>query len=213
MVVAIEIRHTSQAPPGYKSRPVCRADENVIVEIPDRCLMRVGVLKHQIRMAVAIKVDYCSCWRSCWHGRAWRPEGERARSNRGGKGGSHSARSKLKNAVADLIRDKQIVRAVNSQTIWNYWRVIVSRGDSASHPGWSKLINGGADDNVVSGAAIRHKQIARAVKSQAVCTQRRVQSGKGGPGSRRSKFVDMLAIRHKQIACAVKGQSQTRWVT
>src|SRR5207253_8740970 len=86
MVVAIEIRHTSQAPPGYKSRPVSRADENVIVEIPDRCLARVGVLKHQIRMAVAVKVDYCSCWRSCWHRHAWWPEGERARSNGGGKG-------------------------------------------------------------------------------------------------------------------------------
>ena len=48
---------------------------------------------------------------------------------------------------ADPIRDKQIVRAVNSQTIWNYWNLIVFRGNSASQPGWSKLINGGGDED------------------------------------------------------------------
>src|SRR6266581_3698062 len=124
--------------------------------------MRAGLVKHKVRAPIAVKVDYCTPS----HNTTWWPEGERGRSNRVGKGGSRPAWSKLKNTAADPIRDKQIVRAVNSQTIWIYWRVTVLRGDSASHPGWSKLINGGGDDNVVSAAAIRHKQIARAVKSQ-----------------------------------------------
>src|SRR5438876_11042601 len=67
----------------------------------------------------------------------------------GGKGGSHPAWSKLKNTAADPIRDIEIIRAVNSQTIWNYSNLIAFRGDSASQPRWGKLINGGAEDKVV----------------------------------------------------------------
>ena len=47
-------------------------------------------------------------------------EGERAIRPSRDKDASHSTRSKLKNVVTDPIGDKQIVRAVNSQTIWNY---------------------------------------------------------------------------------------------
>ena len=103
--------------------------------------------------------------------------------------------SKLKNVAADLIRDKQIVRAVNSQTIWNYWNLIVFRGDSASQPGWSKLINGGAEDRKVVSVvtAIRDKQIAPAVKGQSKWI---IQTGrKGSSYTGRTKFIDQSCVR------------------
>ena len=108
-------------------------------------------------------------------------DGEGASQARG-KDASHSTRSKLKNVAAERIRDEQIVRAVNSQTARNDWirppdeppdpifpNIIAFPGDSASQPGWSKLIKGGAEDRwpvVPVVTAIRHKQIAPAVKGQ-----------------------------------------------
>src|SRR5439155_19625787 len=122
----------------------------------------------------------------------------------GGKGGSHPAWSKLKNTAADPIRDIEIIRAVNSQTIWNYSNLIAFRGDSASQPRWGKLINGGAEDKVVCEAAIHHKQIAPAVKGQS----KRIKQtrGKGGSYPGRSKFIDGASSSHKQVACPVKDQ-------
>ena len=32
------------------------ADENVIVQIPDRCLTRAGIVKHIVWLAVAVKI-------------------------------------------------------------------------------------------------------------------------------------------------------------
>ena len=161
-------------------------------------------------MAIAVKVDHRSPCRNVWlesHS-SWLES--HSCNESGGKGGSHPARSKLKNTAADPIRDKEIVRAVNSQTIWNYWNLIVFRGDSASQPRWGKLINGGAEDMVVIEAAIRHKQIAPAVKGQS----KRIKQtrGKGGSRSARSKFIDVAAMltpspAPQTVACPVKGQS------
>ena len=56
MAVAIEIRYPSQSPVGRKSWAETAAHVNVVVQIPDRCLMRAGVVKHVVRLAVAVKV-------------------------------------------------------------------------------------------------------------------------------------------------------------
>ena len=45
-----------QGPVGRKRWAERPADENVVVQIPDRCLTRVGILKHIVRVAVAVKV-------------------------------------------------------------------------------------------------------------------------------------------------------------
>ena len=80
--------------------------------------------------------ESCSCWRSVWL--------ERHSSNdSGGKGGSYPGRSNLKNAASQgplfptHICDKQIVRAINSQTIW----ISQSRRKDASQTGRSKFID------------------------------------------------------------------------
>ena len=44
---------------GWNSRPVHAADGNVVVQIPDHGSTRVGVLKHIVRVAVAVKIG-CS---------------------------------------------------------------------------------------------------------------------------------------------------------
>src|SRR6478672_3451330 len=77
----------------------------------------------------------------------------------GGKGGSYPARTNLKNAASEP--DKQIVRAVNSQTTSHI------RDNGGSQPGRGKFIDCtghlGVGPRI---AAIRHKQIAPAVKGQ-----------------------------------------------
>ena len=89
-----------------------------------------------------------------------------------------------------LSRDKQIVRAVNSQAITLELRDV--RGKSASHSARSKFIKtastAGQSYRV---AAIRHKQIAPAVKGQ---SKWGIKPGsKGGSHSGRSKFIDVPA--------------------
>ena len=46
--------------PAARVGPVRAADENVVVEIPHPCLTRPGITDHPVRVAVAVKVDYCS---------------------------------------------------------------------------------------------------------------------------------------------------------
>src|SRR5438093_409501 len=70
MTVAIKIRHPRYLPAGRKSWTVRAADENVVVQIPDRCLTRAGVLKYIIRFSVAVKIGYpdqciTTCNRRC----------------------------------------------------------------------------------------------------------------------------------------------------
>ena len=60
MAVPIEIRHASQPPTSHKGRAERAADENVIIQIPNRGLMRAGLLNHIVRVAVAVKVAYGS---------------------------------------------------------------------------------------------------------------------------------------------------------
>ena len=52
MAVPIEIRHTSQPPASRKSWTVGGADENVVIQIPDRRLTRVRVVKHVVWLSV-----------------------------------------------------------------------------------------------------------------------------------------------------------------
>ena len=59
MAVAIKRRTLNQKPPDAKSWARRRACVNVVIEIPNRCLMRAGILKHIVRVAVAVKVTYC----------------------------------------------------------------------------------------------------------------------------------------------------------
>ena len=98
MAVAIEIRHTSQAPAGRKSWAIRRADINIVVQIPDRRLMRAGILKDVVRMAVAVKVEYRSPGCCCL---SRRPKGEKS-THSGGKGASHSARSEFIDVAAEI---------------------------------------------------------------------------------------------------------------
>src|SRR5437773_1615757 len=98
MAVAVEIRHTTQSPTGWKCRTEHTASKNVIVQIPDRCLTRAGVLNYKVRAPIAVKVDYCSPS----HNTTWRPKGEGATQS-GGKGASRSAWSKFKNVRTERI--------------------------------------------------------------------------------------------------------------
>lgn len=54
---AVRLRR-EQAPAGQNRWPVCSADENIIVQIPDRCLTAAGIVKQVVRMAVPIKIRY-----------------------------------------------------------------------------------------------------------------------------------------------------------
>src|SRR4029453_13387636 len=59
MTVSIEIRHASDSPTSRKTWAPVGADESVVIQIQDRRLARIGVLKHKIRVTVAAKVGYC----------------------------------------------------------------------------------------------------------------------------------------------------------
>src|SRR6266403_530141 len=45
-----------QAPRARQTRAVRRVDENIVVEIPDRCLAGAGSVEHIVRVAIAVKV-------------------------------------------------------------------------------------------------------------------------------------------------------------
>src|SRR2546429_234084 len=80
MTFAIKICCSHQAPVDRKSWPVAAADIGVVVQIPDRCLMGTAVLKHIVRVSIAVKVAYgspASQWR-CWRGRRRRHRAGRA---------------------------------------------------------------------------------------------------------------------------------------
>ena len=51
-----------QAPGGRKSRTVCAADEDVVVQIPDGCLASAGFVKHIVGLVVAVEVG---CGHQC----------------------------------------------------------------------------------------------------------------------------------------------------
>src|SRR5438874_13506980 len=99
-------------------------------------------MQHIVRVTVAVKVRHCRpAW---WCGCRRKASLESHSCNcAGGKGGSYPARSNLKNAANQAplfpthICDKQIVRAVNSQTNW----ISQSRRKDASQPGRSKFID------------------------------------------------------------------------
>ena len=55
-VVAVEIRHTTQSPTGRKCGTERAANKNVVIQIPDRCLTRRGIVKDIVRFPVAVKV-------------------------------------------------------------------------------------------------------------------------------------------------------------
>src|ERR1051326_832580 len=55
---ATNIRHTSKVPTSRKHRTFRGADENIVVEVPNRCLPRIGIANHPVRVAVAVKVSY-----------------------------------------------------------------------------------------------------------------------------------------------------------
>lgn len=55
-----QIHQTFQRPTCRKSRPRRDIDQNVVIQIPDRCLLRAGVTDHQLWVAIALKVSYCS---------------------------------------------------------------------------------------------------------------------------------------------------------
>ncbi len=51
-----EVLLPEQAPAGRKSRAKCGAYENLVIQIPDRCLTRASIVKEIVRLPVAIKV-------------------------------------------------------------------------------------------------------------------------------------------------------------
>src|SRR5437667_428824 len=70
MTIPIKIRYTCQAPGRQKSRAERAADEDVIIQIPDRRLTRAEVLKHPVRVTIAVKVAYLSpASKRRWRGR------------------------------------------------------------------------------------------------------------------------------------------------
>ena len=80
MAIAIEIRRTSQSPTSRKSGAKRAADQNVVIQIPDRCLPCAGITEHPVRVAVAVKVSYCS--RTCRDARRRSGSGRRRRCRR-----------------------------------------------------------------------------------------------------------------------------------
>src|SRR5438874_13318810 len=51
-----------QGPASRESWAKCAADENVVVQIPDRCLTGTGVVKQIVRIAIAVEIgcgDQC----------------------------------------------------------------------------------------------------------------------------------------------------------
>jgi hypothetical protein len=51
-----EVLLPDQAPASRKSRAKRAAHENVVIQIPDRCLTRASIVKEIVRLPVAIKV-------------------------------------------------------------------------------------------------------------------------------------------------------------
>ena len=56
MAVTIKIRYTRYYPATGKRWPETAADENVIVQIPNRCLMGAAIVQHVIRSVIAVKI-------------------------------------------------------------------------------------------------------------------------------------------------------------
>src|SRR5207253_186169 len=57
--VFVEIRDCSfpdQAPADWEGRTVRRADVNVVVQIPYRCLASACIVKHIVRVAITVKI-------------------------------------------------------------------------------------------------------------------------------------------------------------
>src|SRR5436190_6724516 len=57
--ILLDVSRPEQAPARRNSRAVRGADEDVVVQIPDRCLTAAGTVKQIVRMAVAVKVGCC----------------------------------------------------------------------------------------------------------------------------------------------------------
>src|SRR5205809_10708 len=154
MTVAIKIRHTYQVKAHWKSRATRPSDMNIATHVPNRCLASARIVKDKIRLPIVVKV---SCWTH-----AWLPECEKS-SQSGGKGASHSARSKFIDGgyavegaalnAAAVFRDKQITRAVTGET---------SCGIQPGGKGALGSIGREFEDR--AGAKVRDKQVARPVK-------------------------------------------------
>jgi hypothetical protein len=56
MAVAVEIRHTSQSPTCWQCGSKRAANKNVVIQIPDRCLTRRGIVKDMVWFPVAVNV-------------------------------------------------------------------------------------------------------------------------------------------------------------
>ena len=56
MTVAIKIRCTHHCPALRESWTIATTNVNVVVHVPDRCLMRPTVVKHVIRSAITVKI-------------------------------------------------------------------------------------------------------------------------------------------------------------
>ena len=124
MAIAIEIRYTRHIPAGRNSWTIRTADVEIIIQIPDRGLTRAGVVKRIIWFAVAVEVNYRSpVWNSPLQVIGWKARGQLTPE---AKVVRTPLRSKLKKALLPAlpIRDKQVVRAVNGQTIWNWIMLI-----------------------------------------------------------------------------------------
>ena len=70
MAVAIEIGYSHEVPTGRKSRTVRGADKNIVIQIPDRCLSRAGLVKHIVRVPASAKVGCSRQWPATRKGRA-----------------------------------------------------------------------------------------------------------------------------------------------
>ena len=60
MVVPVKICCRCDGPIVGKSGTNVTTDQGIVVEIPYRCLMRAGSVKNVVRMAVVVKIAYCS---------------------------------------------------------------------------------------------------------------------------------------------------------
>src|SRR4029077_19208403 len=60
MAVAVEIRHTTESPTCRKSGTERATNKNVVIQMPDRCLTRRGIVKDIVWFPVAVKVSHYS---------------------------------------------------------------------------------------------------------------------------------------------------------
>src|SRR5204863_516927 len=159
------------APAGQNSRGGHRSDVNVVVQVPYRRLVSARIVKQVIWMAVAIKISHAHCTIA----------GRKSRS----VGGTEA------NVVVEIPYHRLPRTGIEQEVIWMAVVVEVSwrrrgwlrEGERARSSDGGKGASHSRRSEFIDRAAIRRKQIARAIKGQTRWSKPR---RKGASHSRRS---------------------------